>query len=199
MIGRLTGTLLEKLPPTLCLDVQGIGYEIDVPMSTLYDLPDVGSRVTLYTHLAIREDAHVLYGFLRDEERLAFRALIKVSGVGARTALAVLSGMSVQDLASAISRQETARLTRVPGIGKKTAERLLLELRGKLGADLGSPAGAAHSHQDDIINALLALGYSNTRHRRFRRHPAGAASAGQALNPSPRITATCITATYHKP
>jgi len=161
MIGRLTGTLLEKLPPTICLDVQGAGYEIDVPMSSLYDLPDVGSRVTLYTHLAIREDAHVLYGFLRAEERLVFRALIKVSGVGARTALAVLSGMTVQELSSAVSRQETARLTRVPGIGKKTAERLLLELRGKLGADLGSPAGTAHNRQDDIINALLALGYSN--------------------------------------
>jgi len=161
MIGRLTGTLLEKQPPTLCLDVQGVGYEIDVPMSTLYDLPDVGGRVALYTHLAVREDAHVLYGFLRSEERTAFRALIKVSGVGARTALAVLSGMSVQELSSAVTRQETARLTRVPGIGKKTAERLLLELRGKLGADLGSPAGAVHSRQDDIINALLALGYSN--------------------------------------
>jgi len=161
MIGRLSGTLMEKLPPTICLDVQGVGYEIDVPMSTLYDLPDVGGRVTLYTHLAIREDAHVLYGFLRSEERLAFRALIKVSGVGARTALAVLSGMTVQELSSAVTRQETARLTRVPGIGKKTAERLLLELRGKLGADLGSPADAVHSRQDDIINALLALGYSN--------------------------------------
>jgi len=161
MIGRLTGTLLEKLPPTICLDVQGVGYEIDVPMSTLYDLPEAGGRVTLYTHLAIREDAHVLYGFLRNEERMVFRALIKVSGVGARTALAVLSGMSVQELSSAVSRQETARLTRVPGIGKKTAERLLLELRGKLGADLGSPAGTLHSQQDDIIHALLALGYSN--------------------------------------
>ena len=161
MIGRLTGTLLEKLPPTICLDVQGVGYEIDVPMSTLYDLPDLGGRVSLYTHLAIREDAHVLYGFLRADERSAFRALIKVTGIGARTALAVLSGMSVQDLASAITRQETALLTRVPGIGKKTAERLLLEMRGKLGADLGSTAGAVPSGREDIINALLALGYSN--------------------------------------
>lgn len=161
MIGRLTGTLLEKHPPTICLDVQGVGYEIDVPMSTLYDLPDLGARVTLHTHLAIREDAHVLYGFLRAEERSAFRALIKVTGIGARTALAVLSGMSVQDLASAITRQEGALLTRVPGIGKKTAERLLLELRGKLGADLGCAPGTVHSGRDDIINALLALGYSN--------------------------------------
>ena len=161
MIGRLTGTLLEKLPPTICLDVQGVGYEIDVPMSTLYDLPDLGARVTLHTHLAIREDAHVLFGFLRAEERSAFRALIKVTGIGARTALAVLSGMSVQDLASAITRQETTLLTRVPGIGKKTAERLLLELRGKLGADLGSASGTVHSGRDDIVNALLALGYSS--------------------------------------
>jgi len=161
MIGRLTGTLLEKLPPTICLDVQGVGYEIDVPMSTLYDLPDLGARVTLHTHLAIREDAHVLFGFLRAEERSAFRALIKVTGIGARTALAVLSGMSVQDLASAITRQETTLLTRVPGIGKKTAERLLLELRGKLGADLGSAPGTVHSGRDDIVNALLALGYSS--------------------------------------
>lgn len=161
MIGRLTGTLLEKHPPTICLDVQGVGYEIDVPMSTLYDLPDLGARVTLHTHLAIREDAHVLYGFLRAEERSAFRALIKVTGIGARTALAVLSGMSVQDLASAITRQEGALLTRVPGIGKKTAERLLLELRGKLGADLGSAPGTVHNGREDIINALLALGYSN--------------------------------------
>lgn len=161
MIGRLTGTLLEKHPPTICLDVQGVGYEIDVPMSTLYDLPDLGARVTLHTHLAIREDAHVLYGFLRAEERSAFRALIKVTGIGARTALAVLSGMSVQDLASAITRQEGALLTRVPGIGKKTAERLLLELRGKFGADLGSAPGTVHNGREDIINALLALGYSN--------------------------------------
>ncbi len=162
MIGRLTGTLLEKLPPTICLDVQGVGYEIDVPMSTLYDLPDLGARVTLYTHLAIREDAHVLYGFLRAEERSAFRALVKVTGIGARTALAVLSGMSVQDLASAITRQEATLLTRVPGIGKKTAERLLLELRGKLGADLGSAPGTVHNGRDDIVNALLALGYSSS-------------------------------------
>ncbi|MCB5362209.1 Holliday junction branch migration protein RuvA [Pusillimonas sp. CC-YST705] len=161
MIGRLTGTLLEKHPPTICLDVQGVGYEIDVPMSTLYDLPDLGARVTLFTHLAVREDAHVLYGFLRAEERNVFRALIKVTGIGARTALAVLSGMSVQELASAITRQETALLMRVPGIGKKTAERLLLELRGKLGADIGAAPGSVPSGREDIINALLALGYSS--------------------------------------
>jgi len=161
MIGRLTGTLLEKSPPTVCIDVGGVGYEVDVPMSTLYALPDTGAKVSLYTHLAIREDAHVLYGFATAAERSAFRELIKVSGVGARTALAVLSGLSVAELAQAVTLQESARLTRVPGIGKKTAERLLLEMRGKLGADLGgaAPHGAADG-QADILNALIALGYS---------------------------------------
>ncbi len=162
MIGRITGTLLEKTPPVVCIDVGGVGYEIDVPMSTLYDLPDNGAKVTLYTHLAVREDAHTLYGFLSASERSAFRALIKVTGIGARTALSVLSGMSVDELASAITQQETARLTRVPGIGKKTAERLLLELRGKLGADLAHKAGTPSAGRDDILNALLSLGYSNS-------------------------------------
>ena len=161
MIGRLTGTLIEKMPPTICLDVGGVGYEIDVPMSTLYGLPDTGGKVTLFTHLTVREDAHILFGFASAQERATFRALIKVTGIGARTALAVLSGMSTEELADAVTRQETGRLTRVPGIGKKTAERLLLELKGKIGADL--PAGAPGqpaSHRDDILNALLSLGYS---------------------------------------
>jgi Holliday junction DNA helicase RuvA len=153
MIGRITGTLIEKLPPTICVDVGGLGYDIDVPMSTLYSLPDTGARVTLYTHLTVREDAHILYGS-------AFRELIKVSGIGARTALSVLSGLSVADLAQAITLQESGRLTRVPGIGKKTAERLLLEMRGKLGADIGASPHAAPDNQSDILNALLALGYS---------------------------------------
>lgn len=162
MIGRITGTLLEKNPPTVCIDVGGVGYEIDVPMTTLYNLPEVGAKVSLHTHLAVREDAHVLYGFLSAQERSTFRSLIKVTGIGARTALAVLSGMSVHDLADAITRQETATLIRVPGIGKKTAERLLLELRGKLGADLGSAPGTVSAGRDDILNALLSLGYSST-------------------------------------
>jgi len=160
MIGRLTGTLVEKTPPTVCVDVNGVGYEIDVPMSTLYTLPETGARVSLHTHLAVREDAHVLYGFATADERAAFRQLIKVTGIGARTALAVLSGLSVADLAQAVTLQETGRLTRVPGIGKKTAERLLLELRGKLGADLGAAPHAVPDGQADILNALLALGYS---------------------------------------
>jgi len=161
MIGRITGTLIEKSPPTLCVDVNGLGYEIDVPMSTLYALPETGTRVTLYTHLLVREDAHILFGFASATERRAFRELIKISGIGARTALAVLSGLSVSELAQAITLQESARLTRVPGIGKKTAERLLLEMRGKLGADLGIAPQVVPDHQSDVLNALLALGYSD--------------------------------------
>ncbi|MBV7481635.1 Holliday junction branch migration protein RuvA [Bordetella sp. BOR01] len=162
MIGRITGTLIEKLPPTICVDVNGLGYDIEVPMSTLYALPETGARVTLHTHLTVREDAHILYGFATAAERSAFRELIKVSGIGARTALSVLSGLSVGDLAQAITLQESGRLTRVPGIGKKTAERLLLEMRGKLGADIGGAAAhAIPDNQTDILNALLALGYSD--------------------------------------
>ena len=165
MIGRITGTLIEKQPPTICVDVNGVGYDIDVPMSTYYDLGDVNSRISLYTHLTVREDAHVLYGFGNASERAAFRTLIKVSGIGARTALSILSGLSVQDLANAIQQQDAGLLTTVPGIGKKTAERLLLELRGKFSADSAITANLpeqAHSERSDILNALLALGYNNT-------------------------------------
>jgi len=168
MIGRITGTLLELAPPTVCIEAGGLGYEIDVPMSTLYKLPAVGQTVSLHTHLAVREDAHVLYGFSTPQERAAFRALIKVTGIGARTALSLLSGMSVDDLADAVERQESGRLVKVPGIGKKTAERLLLELRGKLeAAGAGArPAGRPGSAGDDVLNALLALGYSNAESRK---------------------------------
>ncbi|WP_394061343.1 Holliday junction branch migration protein RuvA [Alcaligenes sp. WGS1538] len=163
MIGRIRGTLIEKQPPTICVDVGGVGYEIDVPMSTLYQMPELGAQVSLFTHLAIREDAHVLFGFSSLSERSTFRALIKVTGIGARTALALLSGMSADELADAVTRQESGRLVKIPGIGKKTAERLLLELRGKLGADLGGSAvsGAAPSSRDDVQHALEALGYSS--------------------------------------
>ncbi|HWX11845.1 MAG TPA: Holliday junction branch migration protein RuvA [Trinickia sp.] len=162
MIGRIAGTLLEKNPPHLLVDCSGVGYEIDVPMSTFYNLPSTGEKVVLLTQLIVREDAHLLYGFGTTQERTTFRELLKISGIGARMALAVLSGMSVQDLAQAITLQDAARLTRVPGIGKKTAERLLLELKGKLGAEIGATAGAASpsDHAADILNALLALGYS---------------------------------------
>jgi Holliday junction DNA helicase RuvA len=162
MIGRLSGTLLEKNPPQLTLDVQGIAYEVDVPMSTFYNLPANGERVTLYTHLVVREDAHLLYGFGTENERRAFRQLLKVNGIGAKIALSVLSGLSVAELAQAITLQEAGRLTRVPGIGKKTAERLLLELKDKFGADTtqGIAVNRAAPASADIMNALVALGYS---------------------------------------
>ena len=162
MIGRLSGVLLGKAPPTVLVDVHGVGYEVDVPMSTFYDLPHAGEKVVLLTHFVVREDAQLLYGFLTEGERTAFRALIRISGVGPRTALAVLSGMSVPDLAQAVTMQEAGRLVKVPGIGKKTAERLLLELKGKLGAELPAVAGAAAvpDHAADILRALLSLGYS---------------------------------------
>jgi holliday junction DNA helicase RuvA len=163
MIGRLSGILLEKNPPQLLLDVQGVAYEVDVPMSTFYNLPVLGERVTLWTHLVVREDAHLLFGFGSDSERRAFRQLLKISGVGARTALSVLSGLSVAELAQAVTMQETGRLTKIPGIGKKTAERLLLELKDKLGADLTTAVGVfrAPPASSDILHALLALGYSD--------------------------------------
>lgn len=162
MIGRLSGILLEKNPPQLLVDCGGVGYEVDVPMSSFYNLPATGEAVSLFTHLVVREDAQLLYGFGSQEERTAFRQLIKISGVGPRIALAILSGLSVADLAQAVTRQETGRLTKIPGIGKKTAERLLLELKGKLGADLASVGGVIHNDaSSDILNALLALGYSD--------------------------------------
>jgi len=162
VIGRLSGTLVSKTPPQVLLDVNGVGYEIDVPMSTFYDLPPMGERVVLLTHLTVREYAHLLYGFLTEGERAAFRELVKIAGVGPRTALSVLSGMSVNDLAQAITLQETGRLVKVPGIGKKTAERLLLELKGKLGPEIEGVGGRSvqSDHAADVLRALLALGYS---------------------------------------
>ena len=157
MIGRVAGVLVEKNPPQILVEVAGVGYEIEVPMSTFYNLPASGERVTLLTHLVVREDAHLLYGFATDPERRAFRQLLKISGVGPRIALAVLSGMSVGELVEAVAAQESGRLVKVPGIGKKTAERLLLELKGKLGV-LGAAAGTEKA--GDVLNALLALGYS---------------------------------------
>jgi holliday junction DNA helicase RuvA len=163
MIGRLTGILVEKNPPQLLLDVQGVGYEVDVPMSTFYNLPASGERVMLHTHLVVREDAHLLYGFGSEPERRAFRQLVKISGVGARIALSVLSGLSVAELAQAVTMQDTGRLIKIPGIGRKTAERLLLELKDKLGADLTTTVGVHRPApvMSDALNALLALGYSD--------------------------------------
>jgi Holliday junction DNA helicase RuvA len=168
MIGRITGTLLEKNPPQILVDAHGVGYEIDVPMSTFYGLPAIGAQLSLHTHHLVREDGHFLFGFATDEERTAFRQLLKVSGIGARMALAVLSGLSVNDLAQAVALQEAGRLVKIPGIGKKTAERLLLELRDKLGkalpnlagARLATTSGAPPDTRSDILNALLALGYN---------------------------------------
>ena len=162
MIGRLSGTLLEKAPPHVLVDCNGVGYEVDVPMSTFYNLPHTGEKVVLFTHLVVREDAHLLFGFGAASERALFRQLIKITGIGARMALAILSGMTVAELSQAVTLQETGRLVKVPGIGKKTAERLLLELKGKLGADIGMVAGAARDDaQADVLNALAALGYSD--------------------------------------
>ncbi len=162
MIGRLTGILLEKNPPQILLDVQGVGYELNVPMSTFYNLPALHEKVALHTQLIVREDAHLLYGFLSNEERVAFRQLLKISGVGPKLALSVLSGLSLTDLAVAVANKEVGRLTKIPGVGKKTAERLLLELQGKFvvsgtGAAQGAPVASSGY---DIVNALLALGYN---------------------------------------
>ena len=161
MIGRLQGLLAAKNPPQVLVDCHGVGYDVDVPMSTFYNLPALGEQVTLLTHFVVREDAQILYGFATPAERDAFRQLVKISGVGPRTALSVLSGMGVAELAQAITLQEAGRLVKVPGIGKKTAERLLLELKGKLGAELGLPVSVASDAQADILQALVALGYSD--------------------------------------
>ncbi len=178
MIGRITGILLEKNPPQVVVDVHGVGYEVDVPMSTFYNLPASGEKITLLTHFVVREDGHFLYGFASQEERFAFRQLVKISGIGARMALAVLSGLSVSDLAQAIARQEVGRLIKVPGIGKKTAERLLLELRGKLSESVPSSTFAVEDSQHDILNALLALGYNDREAAAaMKQLPAGASTS----------------------
>jgi len=162
MIGRLTGVLAEKSPPQLLIDVGGVGYEVDVPMSSFYNLPALGERVTLLTHFVVREDAQLLFGFLTHAERATFRMLVKISGIGPRMALSILSGLSVNELAQTVARQEGGRLVKVPGIGKKTAERLLLELKGKLGDAIGGgPVMVANDAQADILQALVALGYSD--------------------------------------
>jgi Holliday junction DNA helicase RuvA len=175
MIGRLTGILIEKNPPQIVVDVLGIGYELDVPMSTFYNLPAAGEKVVLHTHMIVREDGHFLYGFLSEAERAVFRQLLKISGVGARIALAVLSGLSVADFVQAVAMQEAGRLTKIPGIGKKTAERLLLELRDKLPKTLSISATLPPDAGSDILNALLALGYSDREAvAAMKQLPAGA-------------------------
>jgi len=176
VIGRLSGKLIEKNPPQILLDVQGVAYEVDVPMSTFYNLPNVGENVVLFTHLVVREDAHLLFGFGSENERRAFRQLIKISGVGARIALSVLSGLSVAELAQAVTMQESGRLTKIPGIGKKTAERIVLELKDKVGvAAAWEAASAAHAptaeqeRANEAVLALIALGYKQVdAHRTVR-------------------------------
>ena len=163
MIGRITGKLVEKNPPQIVVDCQGVGYEVDVPMSTFYNLPVIGEMTTLHTHLVVREDAHLLFGFGTLEERRVFRQMLKISGVGPKLALSVLSGLSIGDLAEAVTAQEAGRLVKIPGVGKKTAERLLLELRDKLDViSVGTGAASAKVRDgSDVQNALLALGYSD--------------------------------------
>ncbi|BAU49866.1 ATP-dependent DNA helicase RuvA [Sulfurifustis variabilis] len=165
MIGRLRGVLIRKEPPALLLDVGGIGYELEAPMTTFYDLPPVGETVTLHTHLVVREDAHLLYGFAREAQRRQFRALLKINGVGPRVALAVLSGLSEEELARCVAHEDVARLTQVPGIGRKTAERLIVELRDKLSADgsetyaAAAPLPETRDPVGEAVSALIALGY----------------------------------------
>ncbi|MGZ8262223.1 MAG: Holliday junction branch migration protein RuvA, partial [Methylotenera sp.] len=163
MIGRLNGILLEKTPPLVLIDCNGVGYECEVPMSTFYNLPAIGEKVVMLTHFVVREDAQLLYGFGSNQERATFRQLLKVNGIGAKSALSILSGLSIDELVHAVALQETAMLTRVPGIGKKTAERLLLELKDKFTID---GVAAMNSSQPkpasgDVLNALLALGYND--------------------------------------
>ncbi len=167
MIGLLRGTLLAKKAPSLLLDVRGVGYEIDAPMSTFYKLPEVGAEVVLHTHLMVREDAHALYGFLSEDERSLFRTLIRISGIGAKLALCILSGMNADEFNRCIQQQDTARLVRLPGVGKRTAERLIVELRGRLtdatqsvpGAASDIASGTGETPVQDAIAALVALGF----------------------------------------
>ncbi len=162
MIGRISGILLDKTPPLALIDCNGVGYECEVPMSTFYLLPQVGEKVTLLTHFVVREDAQLLFGFGTNQERLMFRQLLKVNGIGAKSALAILSGLSIDELIQAVSLQEAGLLTRVPGIGKKTAERLLLELKDKFTLDsaLSIKGSGMTSISQDVLNALIALGYN---------------------------------------
>lgn len=162
MIGRLSGILLEKTPPLVLIDCNGVGYECEVPMSTFYNLPGVGEKVVMLTHFVVREDAQLLYGFGSSQERATFRQLLKVNGIGAKSALSILSGLSIDELVQAVALQETTMLTRVPGVGKKTAERLLLELKDKFTIDGVAAMNSTQpkSASSDILNALLALGYN---------------------------------------
>jgi len=187
VIGRISGKLVAKQPPQIMVDVHGVGYELDVPMSTLYQLPGTGSHVSLLTHLIVREDAHQLYGFFSEAERALFRQLLKISGVGARTALAVLSGMSVADVKQAVALQDSGRLVKIPGIGKKTAERLLLELKDKLDITVLPVAADSGRGGSDVVTALLALGYSDKEARFAVKDLDGALSVTDGIRQALRI------------
>ena len=178
MISRLRGIILEKNPPVVVLDVHGVGYEAQVSMQTFYTLPAAGEETALYTQLVVREDAHLLFGFGSREERETFRALVKVSGIGAKSALGILSALTSEELAAAIATEDIKRLTAAPGIGKKTAERMVLELRGKLAAASDDITGLftqnTAGNNEDIINTLLALGYTDKEARTACKNiPAG--------------------------
>ncbi len=185
MIGRLTGVLLRKEPPALLLDVGGVGYELEAPMTTFYDLPAVGERVTLFTHLVVREDAHLLYGFSRESQRRLFRGLLKVNGVGPRVALAVLSGLSEEEFARCVLHEDLARLTQVPGIGRKTAERLVIEMRDKLAREPEGDAPMSVAPADPVseaVSALVALGYKpNEASRAVRALPSKGLKAEEII------------------
>jgi len=178
MIGRIHGILLQKEPPAMLVDVGGIGYELEAPMTTFYDLPSTGSEVTLYTHLVVREDAHLLFGFSRASQRSLFRSLLKVNGIGPRVALAILSGMNEKEFALCVSTEDITRITKVPGIGKKTAERLIVEMRDKVEAgDVALPMGATSVVPTDpaseAVSALMALGYKGNEASRLVRNVSG--------------------------
>ena len=194
MIGRLTGVLLRKEPPALLLDVGGVGYELEAPMTTFYDLPAVGERVTLFTHLVVREDAHLLYGFSRESQRRLFRGLLKVNGVGPRVALAVLSGLSEEEFARCVLHEDLARLTQVPGIGRKTAERLVIEMRDKLAREPEGDVPMSVAPADPVseaVSALVALGYKpNEASRAVRALPSKGLKAEEIIRQALKGMAT---------
>lgn len=177
MIGRLSGKLVQKEPPALLIDVKGVGYELEAPMTTFYDLPAIGEAVTLHTHLVVRDDAHLLYGFSRENQRWLFRSLLKVSGVGPRVALAILSGLTTEEFVSCITTEDVTRITRVPGIGRKTAERLIVEMRDKVQIEerIGSGAKVVEAGEvslnpvGEAVSALMALGYKANEASRLVR------------------------------
>ncbi len=187
MIGRIKGLLVEKNPPLVAVDVNGITYELDAPMSTIYELPDVGSEVYLYTHLLVREDAHLLFGFISAREREFFRILLKVNGVGAKIAVAILSGLSVDELSDVVQQKDISRISKVPGIGKKTAERLILELRDKLSFVSSGESNSSGGEFEDAVGALVALGYSDRDARNALSKVSGGLTVPELIRQALRI------------